>query len=407
MVYLLSGDEVSNDLASLNYLNTFSIERSSARSITAVQKELEADNKYRLAFIDVAAVNSSTDAFVEMVERLRKTVRHEIVVVAQGYDEASAFVRDLHSVGIQRVIVASGVMFKREALQVLQLHSLMPEQAAAAPQNEAEPHTAPPPAPLPPPAPTIKEQPAPEPTQSAAVRPPSQVPRAEAKAMIEKPFPAPATGAARVIALAGGGTRIGTTTQAMQLALYLKAQDESVAVVQMHKGGTNLDAYLKIIDEHQLMSSEHFIVSGLDIYRSSKDISKARKEFHYLVLDYGDFNTLPDTSAFLDKEIKVIVGGIKPWESDKLNKVFDSDDGSIKYIFSFVPEAEQAVVIDLMRDSGGITFFAPYAPDYWSYCGADAFYQNFVTTAAPARKPKAAPKRPLIERLREPFIGLW
>ena len=117
---------------------------------------------------------------------------------------------------------------------------------------------------------------------------------------------------------------------------------------------------------------------------------QARMEYDYLICDYGDYAQIIDTVSFWEKDIRVLVAGVKPWESDQLSRVFEDDDGSLHYIFSFVPKADEPDVRNQMGESAPNTYFAPYAPDYFSYCGNDEFYAKLIACkkAEPQQKKK-------------------
>ena len=90
-----------------------------------------------------------------------------------------------------------------------------------------------------------------------------------------------------------------------------------------------------------------------------------------------------------EKDIKVLVTGIKPWESE-LAQVFEDDDGSLHYIFSFVPRSDEADVLAQMGGSAAMTHFAPFAPDFFSFCGSEEIYEKILSCrpAEPEQKKK-------------------
>lgn len=216
------------------------------------------------------------------------------------------------------------------------------------------------------------EQPVP-----AAVVPPSQVDAATGKSMqIRKP--ARPTTRAVTIAVAGGGPRIGATTQAMQLLHYLTAQNFRCAYVDVQQAD-QMRQYLTVYDKCEQLGPHEYTIQGCHFLDTGKLLMQARMEYDYLICDYGDYAEIADTVSFWEKDIKVLVAGIKPWESDLLSRVFDDDDGSLHYIFSFVARADETDVRNQMGDSAANTQFAPYAPDFFSYCGDDEFYAQIVS----------------------------
>lgn len=204
---------------------------------------------------------------------------------------------------------------------------------------------------------------------------------------IRKPV-RPATRAVTV-AVAGGGPRIGTTTQAMQLLLYLSAQNYRCAYVDMQQAD-QMRQYLTVYDNCERLGPHEYTIQGLHFLSTGKLLMQARMEYDYLICDYGDYGQIIDTVSFWEKDIKVLVAGVKPWESDRLSQAFDDDDGSLHYIFSFVARADEADVRNQMGESAPHTQFAPYAPDQFSYCGDDEFYAKIIACkkAEPLQKKK-------------------
>ena len=91
-----------------------------------------------------------------------------------------------------------------------------------------------------------------------------------------------------------------------------------------------------------------------------------------------------------DRDIRVVVGSTKPWEMGHLNGVFAADDGSIYYVFTFVPAGDQQAVRMQMADAASKTFFSSYAPDYFNFCGNENLYRGIVGNV----QASAAPSRP-------------
>ena len=184
------------------------------------------------------------------------------------------------------------------------------------------------------------------------------------------------------IAVAGAGTRIGTTTQALQALLFLSKSGYKAALIEM------VDK--PILPEYTSNAGtceDYYTVKGLHLFRSKNSISRAKEQFEFLVLDYGDFSMIPDQASFMERDYKIICTGIKPQEAHSLSPVLEKDDGSFSYCFSFVPPMDHDDVISLMRHK--LIYFAPSAPDYWQYVGDDSFYKSLLGIAPPVRhKPK-------------------
>ena len=193
--------------------------------------------------------------------------------------------------------------------------------------------------------------PAVDPEPAAAV----QAPRVPA--VNPEPAALPILSRCITIAVAGAGARIGTTTQALQALLFLSKSGYKAALIEM------VDK--PILPEYTSNAGtceDYYTVKGLHLFRSKNSISRAKEQFEFLVLDYGDFSMIPDQASFMERDYKIICTGIKPQEAHSLSPVLEKDDGSFTYCFSFVPPMDYDDVISLMRHK--LIYFAPSAPDY-------------------------------------------
>lgn len=357
MIAAIAQHEVVKTLEELNHRNIFEIEVYAPTSVNTVQKELESKGNYTHILLELRAFRNNVDAGLDLLERLKHTQTHSTMIAfVEGLWAESADYQDICDMGINDIITTSGAGLKKQFIDILLRDKVLSSSGASL---TAESWLA-----------------------DENITPPSQVARTDAKAaMIPKP-PPKNIAKSTVVACAGIGSRIGTTTQAMQLALFLHGMGVSVAVVQMNPATSSLEEYIEVLGVTESDDTK-FVVNGLTIFRGSNAISLAKSSFNYVVCDYGDYLALPDKTVFLDKDIKVIVAGIKPWESRELKEIFMVDDGSIYYIFSFVPTMDYKLVKEQMLESAGKTFFSPYAPDYWQYSGADDLYSSIVPINPP------------------------
>ena len=170
---------------------------------------------------------------------------------------------------------------------------------------------------------------------------------------------------------------MGTTTQAMQILNYLSTMEYKVAFVEM-SGQRHMGQYLGILDKSEALDDAHFTLMGNHFYNDAKGLITARSQFDYVVCDYGVYDDIPDITSFFEKDVKIVCCGAKPWESPWLEPAFGDDDGTLRYIFSFVQKSDEAMVRDQMGDEAKNTYFAPYAPDFFRYCGADEIYERII-----------------------------
>lgn len=364
VIGVVAGEQLYEQIKKLNFRGEYDIRWIKPQEPAVICRTLESDQEYTDVLIDAGSLKTANaDEAVSLVDRLLRTTQLHIMVLADGYLPESRLIRDLVSVGVTQkdIFLQTGVKLQMRISNLL--HTVPPVEKAAqvpteTPEQKEEAQAV--------------EQPVP-----AAVVPPSQVDAATGKSMqIRKP--ARPTTRAVTIAVAGGGPRIGATTQAMQLLHYLTAQNFRCAYVDVQQAD-QMRQYLTVYDKCEQLGPHEYTIQGCHFLDTGKLLMQARMEYDYLICDYGNYAEIADTVSFWEKDIKVLVAGIKPWESDQLSRVFDDDDGSLHYIFSFVARADETDVRNQMGDSAANTQFAPYAPDFFSYCGDDEFYAQIVS----------------------------
>lgn len=372
VIGVVAGEQLYEQIKKLNFRGEYDIRQLEPKGTTAICRALEADQKFTDVLIDVAAIKAANaDEAVSLVDRLLHTTQLHIMVLADGYLPESRLIRDLISVGVAQkdIFLQTGVKLQMRISNLL--HTAEKEMPVPAEMPEPQ-----------------KETQAIEQVVPDAVVPPSQVDAATGKSMqIRKP--ARPTTRAVTIAVAGGGPRIGTTTQAMQLLHYLTVQNFRCAYVDVQQTD-QMRQYLTVYERCEQLGPHEYTIQGCHFLATGKLLMQARMEYDYLICDYGDYAQIIDTVSFWEKDIRVLVAGVKPWESDQLSRVFEDDDGSLHYIFSFVPKADEPDVRNQMGESAPNTYFAPYAPDYFSYCGDDEFYARIIACkkAAPQQRKK-------------------
>lgn len=374
-ILIITTDEKYRKITDLDYKKEYDFERilkpKKRNIVTELEKRAEEHNDL---IIDFEGIDKCTiDDFFDIVSRLKNTTQYNIIVFLTDYSSDNTYVQDFESIGIERsnIITSSGIMFKKELQSLLPKKVLIDDEANClnSEQGNKEP---------------IRVSEVEHLGQIASAvqneeKLPSQIGRVEArKTLIPKQPISEVKQKAITIALAGTGHRIGTTTQATQLLMFLTVSGYSAALIEM-SDSKHLAEYLKLFDEKdiRLIDGSHYQIKDLHFYSDAAALLKAKSNHQYIILDYGDFDEIRDKTAYLDKDIKVICTGIKPHESELLAPVFDADDGSINYIFSFVPVSEEEDVIKEMTDNK--VFFAPHSPDYFTYSGSDTLYQSIVT----------------------------
>lgn len=182
----------------------------------------------------------------------------------------------------------------------------------------------------------------------------------------------------RTIAIAGTQPHIGTTTQAIQLIQYLQLMGNKACYVEM-----NVNNYIQNLQNtyEDIESNEagHCKFEQVEFYDAKHIRGLARKEYDYIVKDYGSFQSDSfNIPSFMEQDIKIFVGGIKPNEvfyTYEILKHPEFDDISI--ILSFVDAATHEDVKAMFDYTDGRqkyirsdrVFFANYAPEPFEYTG--------------------------------------
>ncbi len=370
---IVGSDELYQQILTLNFRNEYDIRHIVTRSSSPLElrKALEGDSPYTDVLVDLTTIGRNVEDGINLLDRLRTTTQYHFMVLAPGYSPDSRLVQDLQILGIdlQDIFTLSGSSMKSRISELLQqglLHTDQEPGQAAEPEEPAESVL-----------PTVTTS---EPVMEDEL--PFQVDVAAAKArQIHKPI-RPISHAV-TIAVTGSCSRIGTTTQALQLLLFLKSQGYRCAMIDM-AGAEQLQQYADLMQDSIQIGPFEWQLQGIPILTNAKLLMQARNAYDYILCDYGPYHDIIEPVGYWEKDIKIAVAGTKPWESAPLQQLFEDEDGSLSYIFSFVPESDHSAVRQQMADSASKTFFAPPAPDYFTYCGRDDFYSKLISAPAPA-----------------------
>ena len=384
-VALLVSEEEFTLISEVNRRGSYALFPIPRAGMETLITQIERDSElYEIIVLSIGGIkNGTVDLLFDFADRLTKTMSLPLVVLFPEALATEVHLNDFALLGCTTV-TSTGVMLKREITEVLLKLSTQAENPFSEIESteelnlfdglpidstdnsnlsnsigleiqEAE-------------TPTVFQP-------KEDNRPPSAIGRVEGKKyQLPKPHIAEPGKKAFTIAIAGTGPRIGTTTQAMQLMMFLEANGYSAALIE-----SNDEPIISefITEDTVLIDSDHYIFNNLNFYRNRNAILKAKTEFQYLILDYGDFSKIPEKTAFLDKDLNIICTGAKPSETKHLAPVFDLNDDSLTYIFSFIAKNEERDIKEQMVDSK--LFFAPYTPDYFSYSGQDELYMEILS----------------------------
>lgn len=379
MVIVVGPAETAESVRELNFRHEFEIGEIHERSVSTIQHQLEQDAEHITHLVyDIRAIGN-VDASLALLGRICTTIpgiTGKTIVVTEGIAGSSSFMSDVCEMYPKEQIVQShGAELKRV------LNAMLCADGIIRTEPEPQKVTAADPVPDP-------QEPPPSPPIPVEVTPPSQVGREAAQAQLVLPKPK-IERSATCIAVAGAGHRIGTTTQAMQICLYVKALGYKAAIIEM--AASALTGYTQISDDAVLFDEHHFRVEGTDVYNDRTCILDAKSQYDYLILDYGCFAELTEPADYLRNDILVAVCGAKPSEVELAADVLRVDNGTIHYIFSFVPQRDRPDVLASMEQYGERTYFAGWTPDYFLYSGNDELYGKITGQIKP--KSKAVQKK--------------
>lgn len=371
-------DSVKKSIDELNFRKEQEIYQISAKNISQLCSAIESELCFTHILLDIQAVSGNGDDFIQMLLRLSQSTTIEFLVLLDGYPSDSRIVLEL-----QDFISPKNILFSAQ----LALKQRLSELFATACDSPLQPFT-----PIP-----LAQTPEPVQQENIAEReqeqsnqleiqskqadfhqPPSQVTTLQAHAILQQrmlQIQKENLKTATTIAVAGAGTRIGTTTQALQMLLYLKTQNKAVALIEMHPQPC-LSSYVSVYPDAEQFK-DHCNINGNRLYHSADSLQHIQQQYEYLVLDFGNFQSC-NLSLFQQSTYKVICCGIKPWETEQINHTFRDNDGSFRYIFSFVPPADWKDIQAQMQEFSNNTFFAPYSPDMFHYNGCDDLYSNLL-----------------------------
>ncbi|MBS6953511.1 MAG: hypothetical protein KH230_09780 [Enterocloster asparagiformis] len=166
----------------------------------------------------------------------------------------------------------------------------------------------------------------------------------------------------RTIGVAGALTRIGTTTQAIQIVKYLDLVGYPAAYIELCNHAfinSCVETYADI-----KKTRGRFSLCDVNMYHSVREVEE---EYAFLVKDYGNFNDRDfNRISFLEQDIKVIVCGAKSDELPHTEEILRTQEfPEASYIFTFVPDDVRKSIIESMN--GYATYFVEYTPDPFCY----------------------------------------
>lgn len=193
----------------------------------------------------------------------------------------------------------------------------------------------------------------------------------------------------KYIGVAGCCHRIGTTTQAIQICKYLQLKQHKPCYINL-SSGNDITIWRQILNDVENTKEDDHLnrlrYANIDMYASPDFIADIKAmDYDYLVYDFGDihdenFNMI----QFMEKDIRIIVSGIKPAEMCAMQDVYNAVAGKTAfYIFSFISDADKKDVLDMQTILADRTQFAPWAPDPFVYTNKSTpVYDNIIAATS-------------------------
>lgn len=323
-----------------------------AQTLSELRSDILNSTQYDYIVIDVSNFIEHYKDQVSEVEKIKKATNATIVIFAVGFDPQSALVLAMREIGVKFFILSSILGERKDEFQRV-----------------------------------IDNQP------TVFLEPCYQENDLSEEA---KPTIPPIQNKKTIISIVGACKRIGTTTQAIQLVKYLMTKGYSVAYIEMNENHyvERLKTLYDVPQNDEEKNIGRVVYQSVDLYYKKEKISEVLSApYDYYIYDFGaysdrNFNLI----NFLERDIKIVVGGAKPNEIDSvgdfITKTLIHD---ISFIFSFCPASEHAEILELMQEKAEKTVFASYTPDPFLYSTQnDSSYQKIlkVTPSKNSKTPK-------------------
>lgn len=294
-------------------------------TITEQMNEILSAEAYSLIVIDVSQFSQLHSELVSEIIKIRMTKNCKIIIMAVGFSEKSLLIQSLRENGFEFFIFSPILSHqKREFINAVDGIPTTFDSDELPDLNTAD----------------------------------------------SDGIPAPKKKKSTTIAVVGAGSRIGTTTQAIQMIKYLLLNGFTAAYIEMNNNNyvERLKRLYSVSEGEEEIGKVTY--QSVDMFYKKEKIADILKlEYDYLIYDFGAFSDKTfNLINFLEKDISVVVGGVKPNEidciTDLISKTIVND---VFYIFSFSHKAEHPDVLDLMEEKAQRTSFAIYSPDPFLY----------------------------------------
>lgn len=179
----------------------------------------------------------------------------------------------------------------------------------------------------------------------------------------------------RRIAVVGCCPRIGTTTAALQTAMFLKKADPKQNILYQQRNGSGfVDCIKNYVSGYKEKKNGMISYQGIDMIDDPSQVSRrTKKQYSYIITDYGNAQEA-DFLSVMDQDMVLNICGIFPTELSSFEEIFrnTNEHASSFYLFNLVPEDNRKWVMESQQDNRVRTFFLDYAPDPFTLSGKNA-----------------------------------
>lgn len=178
----------------------------------------------------------------------------------------------------------------------------------------------------------------------------------------------------RWISVSGCGKRVGTTTIAIQSAVFLQTFNKKVGVWEDNQTGWLHGMADQKHWEYTNSEQGLFQYRDVALYDQKKNLSQfSADEFDTVIADCGSIRSSQfDRDMFLNSDVQILTFGCKPGEGMDLAKALaKSHVPSMYYLCLSAPEHEHVDIMTSFGKAQSHVFFIPWIPDPFDY-NADA-----------------------------------
>jgi len=186
------------------------------------------------------------------------------------------------------------------------------------------------------------------------------------------------------IGVAGCMYRIGTTTIATQLALFLIFSGKKAVYVEANNTDF-IDELLHVYADVKPDGSGNVDYDILKLVKRDNIQTVMNKDVEYLIFDYGSvFSPSFDSSSFSERNVQILIGGSSPKEQLFMTEALKNPLFKKCWVFyNLVPEYDQKAILKRMTSRAEKTKFTAYMPDYFK---SEKSMDNIFTTVLPDLK---------------------